>query len=232
MIKKILLYILLPVVIPALGLYVALKLTTATVHEMPKLENGDIVFQTMNSPQAMAIMFASNTVYTHVGIVKVGDRGEVTIIQAMNPVKETPLNEWIEQGIAKRMTVKRLLNIDSDTAKNVVDIAYGYLNTPYDLHFLFDDDEMYCSELVYKVFKKAGIELGEIEIVKDLNIENFAVTKLIENRWEGNQGCVKTKAKSYEECYKLIMNQKVITPESIAHDEKLQTIYTNYGIAE
>ena len=48
--------------------------------------------------------------------------------------------------------------------------AESYTGRPYDFHYALDDDYIYCSELVYKGFKKViGRGLGQTKQLGDLN---------------------------------------------------------------
>lgn len=65
-------------------------------HEV-KLQNGDIIFQTSTSTQSKAIQFATHSEYSHCGII-FQDKNEWYVFEAVQPVKKTPLNEWIDRG--------------------------------------------------------------------------------------------------------------------------------------
>ncbi|MEZ5691443.1 MAG: YiiX/YebB-like N1pC/P60 family cysteine hydrolase [Rickettsiales bacterium] len=196
--------------------------------KLPELKNGDIVFQTISSPQTLAIMLASGTVYTHVGIVKIGDDGKPVIIEAIGPVREIDIDKWIEQGIGNFLTVKRYKGLKPQEAERIFEAASKYYGRPYDFFFLFDDERIYCSELVYKAFKEGlGIELGVVEKVGDLNINNMAARKLIKQRWQKHPLCQEA-GMDFSKCNKVIMNQELVTPASVLRDSKLELIYSNY----
>ena len=59
-------------------------------------------------------------------------------------------------------------------------ISYSkWLGQPYDLAFKFDNDKMYCSELVWLVYKEQGIELCEPRKVGDFFVVKIAHSKLV-----------------------------------------------------
>lgn len=212
-----------------IGIYIALVSTSVSTKDLPELKSGDLVFQTMKTSQSLGIMMASNTLYTHVGIIEIDNKGKPFVVEAAGPVKETPLEEWIKQGVAGRITIKRVKDISYSDAQEALRQANLYLGMPYDIYFVFEGNEIYCSELVYNAFRDgAGIMLGKIEMIQELNIKNFAVENLIKERWRQNPTCIIKQANVFEDCYKIIMEQEVITPASIAEDEKLELIYTNY----
>lgn len=204
-------------------------LTPPRLNDLPPLKNGDLVFQTMYSPQALAIMMATHSVYTHVGFIKLDQNNDPIVVEAVGPVREISLAQWIDQGIAKRISIARVENLDEDSAQEILQAAQAYYGHPYDKHFLFDKERIYCSELVYYAFKEGpGINLGKIQRVKDLYINTTAVQNLIKQRWQTYAPCKDQNARDFESCYKIIMEQELVTPASIAHDPRVDFIYTNY----
>lgn len=227
--KKILLSITATIVLIALLVYGYAQITYASVNKIPPLENGDLVFQTIKSPQTLAITLASKSPYSHVGIIKLDKSGNPLVVEAVGPVREISLEKWIEQGIAGRITILRIENLNTSEAQNALTKAKTYYGRPYDFLFLFDKDKIYCSELVYYAFKEgANIDLGKIEKIKNLEISNSATINLIKSRWQNYGPCISAGAKSYETCLPIVMEQKLITPVSIAEDPKLELVYSNY----
>ncbi|WP_333794886.1 YiiX/YebB-like N1pC/P60 family cysteine hydrolase [Hyphomicrobium sp.] len=209
---------------------VAAGLALATAEERPPLKTGDIVFQTTRTHASDAIMLASGTAYTHVGIVEVGKDGQARVIEAVGPVQAVALEAWISKGEGGRITVKRVKDLDEQQAKRAAKGARKYLGRPYDHYFYETRDQIYCSELVYAAFKEgAGIAVGREEKVRDLNIDTAAAQKLIRQRWTSHPLCKAKGARSFDACYGLILDQTLVTPASIARDPQLEMIYTSYG---
>ena len=205
-----------------------LLLTSANANNLPDLKNGDLVFQTIKSSQTAAIMVASSSPYTHVGIVKIDESGNPLVVEAIGPVREIGLDEWIKQGVAGRITIKRMKSLTEESALKVLDAAKEYYGRPYDFYFYFDKESIYCSELVYYAFKDAmSIELGKIQDIKSLNFDNSVVKDIIEQRWKNYPLC-KGRVDKFEKCYDIILDQKLVTPASVAEDKRFATIYSNY----
>jgi hypothetical protein len=61
-----------------------------------EIKNGDLIFQTSLSSQSKAIQLATNSKYSHCGIVY-SDNGQFYVFEAIQPVKTTP-SPW---GYAK-----------------------------------------------------------------------------------------------------------------------------------
>lgn len=61
-----------------------------------KVKIGDIIFQTSKSNQSKAIQLATNSKYSHMGIIyKIN--GQVFVYEAVQPVKLTALTKWINR---------------------------------------------------------------------------------------------------------------------------------------
>lgn len=205
-------------------------LTLAPAEDLPPLKTGDIVFQTTTTSASDAIMLASGTEYTHVGIVDVDKNGRSRVIEAVGPVQEVPLDAWIKKGVGSRVTVKRIKGLEEATAKEAIASARRYLGRPYDHFFYETRDQIYCSELVYAAFQDGpGLTVGRQEKVRDLNIDTAAAQKLIAQRWRSHPLCKTKGARSFKECYALILDQTLVTPASIARDPQMEMIYTNFG---
>lgn len=214
----------------ALAAVLGAGLTLAPAKDLPPLKTGDIVFQKTTSSASDAIMLASGTQYTHVGIVVHEKAGRPRVIEAVGPVREVALDEWIKKGNGSRVTVKRIKGLDEAHATEAIASARRYLGRPYDHYFYETRDQIYCSELVYAAFKDGpGISVGQEEKVRDLNIDTGAAQKLIKQRWKSHPLCRSKGAKSFKDCYALILDQTLITPASIARDPQMELIYTSFG---
>lgn len=198
----------------------------------PPLKTGDIVFQQTATSASDAIMLASGTKYTHVGIVEVDKEGHPNVIEAVGPVRITPLDTWIKNGTGKRVTVKRIKGLSEADAKAALTNAHQYLGRPYDHFFYESRDQIYCSELVHLAFKDgANISLGKEEKVRDLKIDTGAAQKLIAQRWKAHPLCKSKGVTNFKACYALILDQTLVTPVSIARDPQMELVYTNFGDA-
>lgn len=225
-VRRIALWVLVVIAVIAGSGYALLVLTFARASFLPELRNGDIVFQTSGSGQSLAIFLASGSPYTHTGIVKLTDVGPA-VIEAVGPVRETPLEDWIGQGDGKRLAVMRVRGLSDDQAKDVFNSARAYYGRPYDPYFTFGMDRVYCSELVWQAFKDAGILLGRVEKIGALNLDNAPVRNLVKRRWQNYPPC--GDVDSFETCWDIMLDQPLITPVAIARDERLDLVYSNYG---
>ena len=153
------------------------------------------------------------------------------VVEATGPVILTPLDEWIRRGLGERIAIKRIDELAPSVAGNILKAAHRYDGLPYDPFFLPNKDELYCSELVHLAFSEgAGIDIGRLTKVRDLEIDNFAVRNLIEKRWRRHPLCQPAESETFQSCYSKILEQTLVTPASIAADPKLKLVYSNFGV--
>lgn len=177
-----------------------------------KLKNGDIIFQTSKSSQSKAIQLATGSKYSHMGIIYEND-GEFFVYEAVQPVKLTPLKEWINRGENGHYVIKRLENADqvltNSTLTKMRQIGEQFKGKPYDIYFKWSDDKIYCSELVWKMYKEAtNIEIGQLGQLSDFDLSNDVVKAKIKERYGNN----------------IPMDEKVISPAAMFNSDKLITI--------
>jgi hypothetical protein len=145
-------------------------------------QEGDIVFQSLPHNAIIdTIEGSTGSPFSHCGILhQVGT--EWKVIEAIGPVKETSVTAWEMQGRDGRFTVYRLKSKYRDKIPAFIKAAQGYEGLPYDIHYDMDDKAIYCSELIYKAFRKAtGEELGRLQKLSELKWEPYvAVIKQLE----------------------------------------------------
>lgn len=151
-----------------------------------ELRDGDILFQTMTGGQSDAIALATRCKWTHVGIAFKEIDGWM-VYEAVGPVKRTPLGEWIEQGrghyVVKRWN-ERANRLGNDAAARLRKAADHYMGLPYDWQFLWSDERIYCSELVWKMYAEGlGIRLCEPKPLKDYQLDSELVQRTMTERY-------------------------------------------------
>jgi hypothetical protein len=219
------------VVLSAAIVFIGLYVTKPSVQDLPPLKNGDIVFQTwLWDTQSMAILLASRSLYAHAGIIKLTAAGPA-VVEAVGPVREVSLAYWIDRGVGKRIVIKRMKDLTAAEAGKLLVRTKQHYGKPYDFFFLPDKKAIYCSELVEDAFKEgAGISLGKWQKVQEL-ASSSAMDKIIDQRWSRHPLC-QNKGMTRDKCYKIIMQQELITPAGVARDPRLQLVYSNYPFGE
>lgn len=154
------------------------------------LKAGDILFQDIPCSQSEAIKLATHSPYSHVGIVLYKD-GNSWVFEAVGPVKYTPIKEWIQQGEGGHYVAKRLKNADKfltpDAVAKMEALARQFKGKAYDWVFNWSDDQMYCSELVWKMYQRStGLEIGDLQKFKELDFSNSEVKTLLKERYGNN----------------------------------------------
>lgn len=179
-----------------------------------RIQNGDIIFQISKSGQSKAIQIATHSRYSHMGIIYQKD-DKTYVLEAVQPVKLTPLDKWIERGENKHFVVKRIKNakniLTPAVQKEMEKIGKSFIGKKYDLQFNWSDERMYCSELVWKIYKRAAnVEIGKLETLKDFNLSHKTVKQKLTERYGNN----------------IPMDEPVISPAAMFDSPKLITIYT------
>jgi Permuted papain-like amidase enzyme, YaeF/YiiX, C92 family len=175
------------------------------------LKSGDIIFQTSTSDQSKAIQLATHSKYSHCGIIFQND-GKDFVFEAVQPVKLTPLNEWIARGEGKHYVVKRLKDTSVLTPKVLDDMrtaGRNMLGKDYDLYFEWSDIRLYCSELVWKIYSQgAHLEVGHLQKLADFDLTNPVVQQKLKERYGEN----------------IPKDEMVISPQAIFESDLLNTI--------
>ena len=141
------------------------------------------------------------------------NKGDVSVYEAVQPVKITPFKEWIKHGKDGKYTVKRLKNASTALTMEVIqkmkNAGDAYLGKNYDIYFDWSDTKIYCSELVWKVYKNgANIEVGKLQKLKDFDLSNKLVKETLKERY-GNH---------------IPLEETVISPQNIFESSLLVTV--------
>ena len=155
-----------------------------------RIQEGDMIFQTSQSKQCEAVRIATHSKFSHCGIVFM-EKGKKYVFEAVQPVKFTPLEAWITHGEGNDIVVTRLKNastiLNTQTLEKMKTYGKTLNSKDYDLYFEWSDDKIYCSELIWKIYKNgAGIELCPLQKLKDFNLKDPRVQAILTERY-GNK---------------------------------------------
>ena len=167
------------------------------------VKEGDVICHTSSSNQSSLIQLATRSKISHCGIV-VLKNGKPYVLEARRTLVLTPLEKFLARGIEGRYWIKR-------SNKENIKIKYShYLGRPYDSAFKFDNYNLYCSELVYEIYKKQlGIELSQPKKVKDYLIPGIDKHPLLKKTMQ-KRGITK--------------EQYVVAPVDIFNSEYLESV--------
>lgn len=120
------------------------------------LREGDIVFR------GTGIGVASLTLskWTHCGIL-VKENGKWMVYEAIGPVKKTSLKKWKRHDVPYFFRVMRPKNeLSAQQLMQIRQRLNSLSGRRYDNSYRWSDDRQYCSELVWKAYHAAGIDLS------------------------------------------------------------------------
>jgi hypothetical protein len=200
------------VLLAGVFLDITLYASTDTYSDTMDIHNGDIIFQDSKSSQAKAIKLATHSKYSHMGILyRKGDK--IYVYEASATVRMTALKRWIDRGVGKHFVIKRLKNDKILTVKNVRKIqriGRRFKGNKYDTLFGWDDRKIYCSELVWKIYKRGlGIEIGTLKKLKSFDLSHPIVKTKLRERYGK----------------RIPLNEKVISPQDMFNSPYLFTTY-------
>ena len=138
-------------------------------------QNGDLIFQSLPpNDLVLAIEGISESPYSHCGIVVKKDDSWM-VLEAIGPVKYTPLYEWVQRGRKEAFTAYRLK--ERVKIEEFILEAEKFLGKPYDVRYRFDDEKIYCSELIYKSFQKShNLDLGKVVELREMPWQSYEKT--------------------------------------------------------
>ena len=193
-------------------LIVILSGLSSALYAQSVFQTGDIIFHISKSQQSLSIQKATHSPYSHMGMI-VNKNNQTWVLEAIQPVQYTALNQWITRGENAHYVVKRLkqpLNVPQKT--KLVQNAEKYLGKPYDIYFEWDDRAIYCSEIVWKAYQHAlGIELSPLQKLKQFDLKQNEVQRLMRQRYGQN----------------IPLNEQVIAPKAIYDSKLLKEIFRN-----
>ncbi|MBL7689379.1 MAG: hypothetical protein JNJ49_15185 [Bdellovibrionaceae bacterium] len=193
--------------------FLACFITVAQAASSPtdKFHNGDLIFHQSKSRQAAAILEATGSPWSHVGMLFQKGK-DWYVVEAIQPVRITPLPTFVARGRDNSYRVYRVRGITESEVVALEDAIVPHLGKNYDIFFEWSDDTIYCSELVYKtLFAATGKEIGLIQKFSDLNLNGPLIQELIRQRY-------KDTGKTFNP------NEPIVTPVSQLEDSDLDLV--------
>ena len=138
---------------------------------------------------------------------------DTLVFEAGNKVTLTPFREFVNRGAEGHYVIKRLKNtaaLDDPMSKATMKATLKlYEGREYDIFFEWTDDRLYCSELIWKMYKKStGLDIGELRNLGDFDLTHPLVKQKL-NEYFGED---------------IPMEEKVISPESIFQSPLLELV--------
>ncbi|RIY08310.1 YiiX family permuted papain-like enzyme [Hymenobacter rubripertinctus] len=186
--------------------------SVATQSIETRLRNGDLIFQTSQSAQSQAIQLATHSAYSHCGIL-FQKQGQWCVFEAVQPVSETSLAAWVARGQGGQFVVKRLHDAETvltpPVLRQLQAAGEQYRGKSYDLYFGWSDERIYCSELLWKMYRQAtGRQIGKLQHLREFDLSHPAVQAKMRERYGR----------------KLPLNELVISPVRMLESAELVTV--------
>jgi hypothetical protein len=171
-------------------------------------QEGDIVFQSLPpSRLSVAIEGATHSPLSHCGIVA-RRNGHWVVIEAYREVEETPLAGWLRRGDGGGFIVYRLREPNDRHVSAMINAARNLTGRAYDVRYRWDDERIYCSELIAKAYEQAsGSTIGKTVRLEELDWQPYRET--IEHFEQGP----------------VPLKREILTPRDLARAEQLQEVY-------
>ena len=169
---------------------------------------GDVIFQSLpRGPLVNAIEGATHSPWSHCGIVGRDSDGRWIVYEALNGVEATPLKQFVSRSRNEQYAIYRWKEPYQEHVPAILAATRRYLGRPYDSRYRWDDEAIYCSELVYKAFLTAtGEKAGELVALADLDWQGYR--SLIE-QLEGGP---------------VPVDRRMITPRDLADAHQLELV--------
>ncbi|YCM44498.1 YiiX/YebB-like N1pC/P60 family cysteine hydrolase [Verrucomicrobiaceae bacterium 227] len=167
------------------------------------LQEGDIVFQDTGGQQGEAVRAATKSPFTHCGVV-FEDEGALYVLEAVQPVQVTTLAAWKKRStVFHARRLKDRSRLDATALNKALKWGTAQIGKDYDLHFRWGDDQLYCSELVWKIYHKStGLSLCEPKTFQSYFLNDPIVREVVRKR--------------YGDLSRLPKNEPVVAPSDLA----------------
>jgi hypothetical protein len=133
------------------------------------LRDGDIVFRMGDArlahgyfPMSRFLANASNSRFSHTGIVAIEEEGPVVYDTTRTGVARQPFCVWVLDNVGS-IGVKRLRPEYASAVPKVLAYCRKVFadQVPFDYELSSDDKALYCVEMTEKAFRAAGVELSK-----------------------------------------------------------------------
>lgn len=182
---------------------------------LPPVMEGDLLFQIDTSEQCMAFGNATHSKYNNIGMIFIRPHDKMyMVLETKDSVHVMPLTEWVNRGQGQHVVLMRLKNSNmyltdkkTEVLKKGMKTFKGKLNDHY---FRWTDDEIYCSEMVWKIYHYAlKIDLSTPRKLSEFDLSGPLVKQEMKNKY-GND---------------IPKNEQVVSPDDLMRSDKLEKIY-------
>lgn len=162
---------------------------SASANAQSNFKNGDLIFIVSTSGQGKAIQLATKSKFTHIGIVFI-ENGKPFVYHAVEPVSKSTVEEFVAMSADGKYDLKSLKDqslLTSDVVATMLAKAKKEVGKHYDLAFNWGDDELYCSEFVWKLYNSTlQLSIGQLRPLKDFDLSHPVVKAKLAERYGKN----------------------------------------------
>lgn len=153
-----------------LGVVLFFRLDRLAVYHFSAKQEGDMIFQSLPHGDLVdTIEAVTNSPWSHCGLLVWRD-GQWQVAEAIGQVRYTPLYSWLVRGRRAAFATYRVRDLPVERTRAIIPGVEKLLGRPYDFSYAPDDTDIYCSELIYKVYdRELGIKIGTWQKLGDLN---------------------------------------------------------------
>lgn len=175
----------------------------------PTYKDGDVIFQATSGDIGKAIQIASHSKYNHCGMLFF-ENNTWMVYEAVQPVSKITLKDFNKRGKGEVYRLKKASTLLTTDAVTKLKTTYAsFHNKNYDEKYLWSDSEIYCSELVYKLYKNAlNIELCKLKKLGDYDLSNSLVKEKLNEKYNG----------------KIPLQETIVSPGDIANSALLELV--------
>lgn len=174
-----------------------------------QLKDGDLIFIQNPKGQGLAIQLATASKYTHVGIIFF-EKGKPYVYHAVEPVSRNTLAEFAAMSADGKYEIRRLRDqtvLNREIINKMLQEAKSKLGVHYDTGFHWSDQELYCSEFIWKLYEHAtGLHIGEPRPMRSFDLSHPVVKQIMEKRYGKN----------------IPLDEKMISPGNMYDSELLE----------
>ncbi len=138
------------------------------------LEEGDIIFISINSPLYRQVAQGTGSWTSHVGFIVKEENQWFVLESAVPTVKRCSLRKFLSRTMNSEVCIKRLnKSLKTEQILKLKQVASKRMGRFYHLGFNFESKRQFCSKFVYLTFKEAlDIEIGKVQTFRQLLAEN------------------------------------------------------------
>lgn len=163
-----------------------------------QLQNGDLIFRRGRSIESQIVLLSDgNSEYSHVGIIYIKNKKPFVIhsvprenSEEYELIKMESVEVFLSKDKATRFAVFRLEDTLMSISAMASDFAYNCYLRKYcfdNQYDLLTDKKLYCTELIWKAYKNAGLDIVQNRL-RDINViiinkKIIMPSSIIENKY-------------------------------------------------